>query len=476
MRRPTRTRFTSAVSLAGLTAPLILVVAVAGCNRSPAAGGRAGGGGRGDRVAVRTVKVQRIAVQRQVEISGTLLSPDQAKVSSEVAGIVREVPMQIGTVVRAGDPLVVLDKRELSLAFERAESALKQVEAQLEIDGTTSKVPPADDQIASVRQAAATRDDAAANLARVERLMARGLLAQMDLDTARTRAKVADATYQTTLASARSLKASLQDRRASFDLAKKKLDDAVIKAPVDGAVAERLVQPGEYIRDNTQIATIVSINPLKLRTAVQERYAGLIAPKLPVEFRVASFDTDVFKGEMAYVSPAVDQATRTFVVEALIRNDDRRLKPGFFAKGVVTTKLDQNVLAVTENAISTMAGVSAVYVVESGKIRQQSVETGVKQGDLYEIVAGLKGDEILAASNLNQLATGTTVAAGEPGGPAPEIAAGAEPGGGRGREAAGAGGNRGGAGAGDGTGGGRRGGRRGQGGGGQDGGQRGGQR
>jgi RND family efflux transporter MFP subunit len=442
MRSFTRTRRTGPVTLVGMAALLALTVGSTNCSKSAAPAGR--GGGRGDRVVIKTVKVQRIAVQRQVEISGTLLSPDQAKVSSEVAGVVREVPMQIGTVVRAGDPLVILDKRELTLAVERAESALRQVEAQLEIGSDPSKAPPADNQIASVRQAAATRDDAMSNLARVERLIARGILAQVDLEAARTKAAVAEATYQSTLASARSLKASLQDRRASYDLARKKLDDAVIKAPVDGAIAERLVQVGEYIRETVQIATIVSINPLKLRTSLQERYAGLIAPKLAVEFRVTSFPDQVFKGEMAYVSPAVDQATRTFVVEALINNDDRRLKPGFFAKGVVTTKLDQNVPAVSENAVSTMAGVSAVYVIEDGKARQQAVVLGVKQGDLYEVVDGLKGDEELAASNLNQLATGTAVQTGQGGGAAPEgvAAPGGERGGAGGSDAAGAGGGR----------------------------------
>jgi multidrug efflux pump subunit AcrA (membrane-fusion protein) len=446
MRRSTRFHSTGLAPVVGLIAILGLAGATLGCNRAttPTGGGRGGAGGRQDRVAIKTVKIQRIAVQRQVEISGTLLSPNQAKVSSEVAGVVREVPMQIGTVVRAGDPLVILDKRELTLAFERAESSLRQVEAQLEIDGNVAKAPPADDQIASVRQAAATRDDAAANLARVERLIARGILSQADLDSARTKSKVADATYQSTLASARSLKASLQDRRASYDLARKKLEDAVIKAPVDGAVSERLVQPGEFIQANVVVATIVSINPLKLRTALQEKYAGLIAPKLAVEFRVTSFPDQVFKGEMAYVSPAVDQATRTFVVEALINNDDRRLKPGFFAKGVVTTKLDSNVPAVTENAVSTLAGVSAVYIVEDGKVRQQAVVLGVKQGDLYEIVDGLKGDEELAATNLNQLATGTAIQTGQGGAAAPEGAAPAAGQGGAGRgDATGTGGRRG---------------------------------
>ncbi len=112
------------------------------------------------------------------------------------------------------------------------------------------------------------------------------------------------------------------------------------------------------------------------------------------------------------MSPSVDQATRTFVIEALVGNQDQRLKPGFFAKGVLTTKLDSNVPAVTEDAVATLAGVSSVYVIENGTIRQQQVILGVKQGKLVEITDGLKGDETLAASGLSNLATGTPVKIG----------------------------------------------------------------
>jgi RND family efflux transporter MFP subunit len=409
----------------------MLVIVVAGasisCGRSAGPGGR--GGPRGDAVPIKVTKVQRIAIQRQVELSGTLLSLNQARVSSEAAGVVREVPIQLGTEVRPGDVLVRLDARENSYALARAESALHQTEAQLGIaEGETAL--PADEQIASVRTAAATRDDARSNFERVQRLVARGLLSQVEFETAQTNLKVAEANYQSTFDSARSLKASLQDRRAAYESAKKRAEDTTIRAPVGGLVSERLVQPGEFINANTPVATIVQVDPLKLRTALQERYAGLIAPKLAVEFRVESFPGQTFKGEMAYVSPAVDQATRTFPVEALVDNADRRLKPGFFAKGTVTTKRDDNVLAISEDTISTLAGVSAVYVVEQGKIRQQVVTLGVRQGNLFEVVDGLKGDEVLAATSLNELATGTPVQVGEGGGRAP-AAGGRAPGGGR---------------------------------------------
>jgi hypothetical protein len=72
-------------------------------------------------------------------------------------------------------------------------------------------------------------------------------------------------------------------------------------------------------------------------------------------------------------------------------------------------------MAVPDAAVSVLAGVSSVYVVTDGKITQQSVTLGVRQGNLWEVADGLKGDELLAASRLNELATGVTVRVLKPG-------------------------------------------------------------
>jgi membrane fusion protein (multidrug efflux system) len=217
-----------------------------------------------------------------------------------------------------------------------------------------------------------------------------------------------EAAYSAALEDLHTLKATLMERRSAVELAQKKLNDCVIKAPVGGSVSERLVQPGEFIRENTPVVSLVQMNPLKLKTAVQERYAGLILPGLAVRFQVEPFPSEQFVGNVAYVSPSIDQATRTFPIEVLVDNQARRLKPGFFAKGVIRTKTE-DVLAVPEDAISTLAGVSNVYVIERNKVRQQAVALGARQSKLVEITGGLKGDEVLATSSLNQLATGVLV-------------------------------------------------------------------
>jgi RND family efflux transporter MFP subunit len=220
---------------------------------------------------------------------------------------------------------------------------------------------------------------------------------------------VTDSALQSALDSVRATKALLQDRRAAYQLAAKKLGDTVVKAPIAGVVSERPVQVGEYISERTVVATIVQMNPLKLRTGVQERHAGIVKAGQPVEFRVESFGDRLFKGSVAYISPSLDQTMRTFTVEALVDNAERLLKPGFFAKGVILTHRDESVLAVPDAAVSVLAGVSSVYVIKDNTITQQSVTLGVRQGDLWEVSNGLEGTELLAASRLNELASGVTV-------------------------------------------------------------------
>ncbi|MDR1726672.1 MAG: efflux RND transporter periplasmic adaptor subunit [Acidobacteriota bacterium] len=383
----------------------------AGCGGGGESSGGGPGGGAAARAAVsiETVAPQRISIQREVELAGSLVSSDQAKVSSEVAGVVRQVLVELGQEVSAGQVVVRLDTKELELALQRAESQLRQTEAQLGIDGAKDKEPPPDDQISSVRLAMANRDDAIAQLRRAERLRQQNLLPQADLDTAETRVKVNEANYRTALESVQSLKATLEDRRKAVELAQKKLDDAGIRAPLSGQISERLVNQGEFIRENTPVVSIVKLNPLKLQTSVQEKYAGAVRAGLPVDFTVESAPGQKFSAKVAFVSPAVDTSTRTFPVEVLVDNAQRLLKPGFFAKGVIYTHRDEDVLAVPERAISTLAGVSNVYIVEDGKIRQQAVSLGTRSGGLVEVLDGLQGNERLAASNLSMLATGVPV-------------------------------------------------------------------
>ena len=145
------------------------------------------------------------------------------------------------------------------------------------------------------------------------------------------------------------------------------------------------------------------MSPLKLKTAVQEGVRQRHPPWQKVQFAVEAFPDATFDGEVACVAL---RSTRRRARSRGSPRTERRRPPqtGFFAKGTVSTHLDENVPAVSLDAVSTLAGVSSVYIIEDGKIRQQTVALGSQTESWSRSRKVSKGDEKLAASNLNQLA------------------------------------------------------------------------
>ena len=177
-----------------------------------------GAGGAAPTVDVRATTVQRMSIQRMVDLAGTLLSPDQAQGERRSGRrrpgrARRNRPGSQGRRPR----WCKLEPRELQLALARAESALRQTRAQLGMTGPArggrqSRRPTT--RIASVSNAYATYLDAKATADRIHALAGRGVVSPSDQQAAETRLKVAEAAYQSAADTVRGQKALLQDRRA----------------------------------------------------------------------------------------------------------------------------------------------------------------------------------------------------------------------------------------------------------------------
>jgi RND family efflux transporter MFP subunit len=143
---------------------------------------------------------------------------------------------------------------------------------------------------------------------------------------------------------------------------------------------------------------------------VPEKFAPQIHPGQIVEARVDSFPDNSFRGKLVRVSPASDVSSRSFMVEGLVDNQERKLKPGFFAHGAVLTRIDPNALTIPQQALVTFAGVSKVYVIENDVARERIVQTGGKVGDNdVEIINGVQRGDLVAISGLTRLTNGAAV-------------------------------------------------------------------
>lgn len=357
-------------------------------------------------VIVRTQELRAESVERVVEVTGPLAGMEEVTVSAEVDGRVVEVVADLGDEVRVGAPIVRLDRTELRLQAARAESEYLESLARLGIDEAALDSFDPETQ-ADVRRTRADLEEARRNLERGEELLSRDLLAVGEVDALRTRLRVAEAAYQQALESARSAFALAKGRKAALSLAQKKLRDATIVSPIRGVVARRLVALGEYIRAGQPVAVVVMTDPLKLQAEIPERYVGQIAPGMEVEIRTAG--SEPHRGTVSRVGPLVSGTSRTFPIEALFERPGERLRPGVFAAGVVRLGVDEEVFAVPETAISSVAGVTKVFVVEKGVARERSVTLLRKRGSDALVQGGLRDGETLAVTGIARLYDGAPV-------------------------------------------------------------------
>jgi membrane fusion protein, multidrug efflux system len=245
------------------------------------------------------------------------------------------------------------------------------------------------------RSAALSQREASAQ---VRALEAQSTLAQSDCERAEKLFRdgtVSRAEYERQTAQCQATQASKEAATARANLAVKVLGDSTIRAPFAGLVAERFVTAGEYVRPDTRVITLVDIDKLRLELTVQESAVASVQEGQTVSFRVASFADREFPAKIQYVGPALRRSSRDLVVEAILDNADRKLRPGMFA----TAKIEVGTSPATvvpRSALRDDGTVRHVFVVNRNRLEQRVVEVGDHSGDEIAIVRGVApGDQLV---------------------------------------------------------------------------------
>lgn len=332
---------------------VLLVAVVAGVIASIWLAGspeEAGDGQRADRrPAVEAAAVTSRTMRQTVQAVGSVHAIRSVTLSPEVSAVLEEVLFREGEHVEAGDLLFTLDDRKL-------QSRLRSTEAEL-------------------RAVRARRDNAQTTLERVERLRAQNAASSDELDQVRTEHEA--------------LVADVERLQANIELAREEIDDTRIAAPFDGHVAERLVDPGNFVQVDEALARMYQLDPLEVRFHLPERYAGRVTLGMTVRVRVAAYEDERFEGEVIYISPVTEEQTRGFLVKAHLENADGRLRPGAFAEVelVVDERVDRPV--VPEQAlVATREGYIVFAITHNDVAESVSVSTGLRQNGFVELIDG----------------------------------------------------------------------------------------
>ena len=357
---------------------------------------------------VKVVAAAEMTTDRRVSANGTLAADELVVLGAKVAGRVSEIPVDLGSRVRKGQPIAKLDPTDAQLRVEQAVAALQQARARLGLspDGTDDRIDP--EKTALVRQARAVLDEAKLTHERTVRLVTQDLVARAALDGAVSALGVAEARYQDAIEEVRNRQALLLQRRSELELARQQLSDTVVVSPIEGAVSEKRANVGEYLAAGGQVATLVKLHPLRLRLAVPEREAGNVKIGQPVVVTVEGAAGES-RGRVVRVSPSIAESSRTLTIEAEVPNEKATLRPGAFAAADIVVAGDLKVVTVPASAVVTFAGVEKVFTVNKGKSVEVRVRTGRRQGDRIEILTGVAVGTMVVAQPGN-LAGGQSVA------------------------------------------------------------------
>ncbi len=383
------------------------LLAGGGCGRKSGGGtGAASAGGADMRVEVVRATAGWLPVTRVLHVTGSLTADEEAEVAAETGGRVIETPVERGTRVEEGSPLVKLAQTEAEASLREAEANVAQIEVRLAIAGDeTFDV----ERVPEVQNAKAAKELAEAEFGRVKKLYDEKVVSGSEYDQRRTQVDLTSRQYDTARNSARQLYRSLEAARARLTLVKKAFADTVVRSPFPGFVVERKVSVGDFVTRGTKVATVVRINPLRVELTVPEQYLSVVRPGLSLELAVDAYPGRTFKGQVRYVSPALRADQRALTVEAIVPNPDAMLRPGLFVSAEIQQSGQDRALCIPSSALRNLAGSTRVYVINGERVQERLVTVGQKVDGAVEIVNGLAEGDSVAQTNVERLADGARV-------------------------------------------------------------------
>ena len=304
--------------------------------------------------------VENRELSRTLPFSGSLSPVIQSTVKSKVSGEVRQVLVREGERVNQGQVLAQIDTADLQARLDAQVAALEEARARWSIADKNRE----------------------SNL----KLLKQNFISQNAFDTANS----------TSDASA----ASVRSAEAQVRLARNAMQDAVVRAPINGILAKRMVNGGEKVGPDSPMFTVVDLAKMEIEAPAPASEIPGVKVGQVATFKVDGFGERAFEGRVERINPITEQGSRSITLYLSVANRDGALKGGMFAKGTLVLDKSQATAVVPFAAVREDAGKSYVYTLEGGKIARRDITLGLReeQAGLVEIKSGVdKGTQVVSA-------------------------------------------------------------------------------
>jgi membrane fusion protein, multidrug efflux system len=336
---------------------------------------------------VEVVRVVSKAVDRQVKLPGEFQPYLAVPIYAKVAGFVKTVNVDRGSVVKQGQLLAALEAPEMQSQVVEAQAKAQAIELQRA--EAAAKLAAAQSTYDRLKAASATP----------------GVVAENDVI-------VAQKTVEAAQALVRSYDDSVRAAQAQEQAVRDLQQYLTIKAPFAGIITERNVHPGALVGPGTAATPLVRLHQvtrLRLVVAVPEALVGATVKRARVAFTVPAYPGETFFGVMNLMSHDLDEKTRSMAVELDVQNPDLRLSPGMYPEVQWPVRRPQPSLLVPPTSIVTTTERMFVVRVNNGVAQWVNVGRGARVGDLVEVFGPLKDGDIVVRRGTDEIREGTKV-------------------------------------------------------------------
>jgi RND family efflux transporter MFP subunit len=348
----------------------------------------------------------RRSLQSEASLTGEFRPYQQVDLYSKISGYLRKIHVDVGSRLRNGDVVAILDAPELQAEVDQAVAGRGRAESDLasaraDVLRFTSAVELA--QRSSQRLLSVNKTEA-------------GLVAQQEIDDAVARKQAAESQVAAGQAQVAAATQQVEAAKAAEARTRSMLEYTRVIAPFDGVVIKRYSDPGALIQagvaSNTQALPLVRLadtDRLRLVANVPEGFASLARPGASVTVRVPALKLS-FPATLSRFTGNVQQNSRTTEVEIDVANPRRSILPGMVADIVLRVDGSADALTIPVQAVSNLGGNRYVLLVTAaGTIEERQVKTGLEGASDVEVVSGLTGSERMVTSSRTLLRPGMTV-------------------------------------------------------------------
>lgn len=361
-------------------------------------------------VPVEVENVTSGTIENEFKVNGKIVANEEVAIMPKVMGIVTNINVELGSVVKKGDLLFTIEEEDISKTVRQAESSRKV--AVNGVEQAKNALRTAELNYEANKEQV---ENAQRNLERIEELYEDGSVSKSDLEQARLAASekgletLKTQITQAEIAYEQALN-QLTQVEISHEQALSNLGNTRVTAPMDGIISTLNVKKGQMATNSQAAAVIVDIDTVYVQVDVVENMVNKLAIGQEVQVKIPSIilEEDIVS-TIYYISPTADERTNLYPVKIYVDNSSKKIRPGMNSEVLLGTGKVSDTIVIKSYSVLDRDGEEIVYLVEEDKAVERVVETGIDNGEYIEIKKGLAVGEQVIVEGQHYVEDGTKV-------------------------------------------------------------------